>query len=104
MTPIGHAHLPPSVSAQVPPPGTGLTTVTEAVPGWRTSEAGTLAFNSEPLTKVVASGLPFHFTIAPETNPVPSTVRVNPPAPGVAASGSSGWLTTGTGCGDVEAS
>jgi hypothetical protein len=53
-----------------------LATLTEAVSALAMSEAGTLAVNREPLTKVVASGLPFHFTTEPETNPVPFTVRI----------------------------
>ena len=73
-----------------PPPGLGFTTVTEAVLAIAMSEARMLAVNSEPLTKVVARGLPFQFTSAPETNPVPFTVRVNPGPPGAVAAGTSG--------------
>src|SRR5215469_12680500 len=82
---------------EVPPPGLGLTTVTEAVPAVAMSEAGTLAVNCELLTKVVLSGLPFQSTVAPETKPVPLTVSLNPAPPGLTASGTKGWLTRGTG-------
>jgi hypothetical protein len=81
----------------VPPPGLGFTTVTEAVLAAAMSEAGTLAVNCEWLTKVVASELSFQFTTAPETKPVPFTVRVNPFPPGAVASGARGWLIRGTG-------
>jgi hypothetical protein len=81
----------------VPPPGGGLVTVTQAVPAAATLAAGTVAVNCEPLTKVVANGVPFQFTVAPDTNPVPFTVRVKPGLPGVTAAGTSGWLTNGTG-------
>src|SRR5439155_23111953 len=70
---------------------------TEAVLAMAMSEARMLAVNCESLTKVVARGLPFQFTSAPETNPVPFTVRVNPGPPGAVASGTRGWLISGTG-------
>ena len=34
------------------------------------------AISREPLTKAVVRGLPFQFTVDPETNPVPFTVTV----------------------------
>src|SRR5260370_314009 len=70
-----------------PPPGLGVTTVTEAVPGRVTSEAGMVAVNCELLTKVVGRAAPFQFTREPETKPVPLTMRVKPAAPGAALSG-----------------
>src|SRR5438552_6092145 len=45
-----------------PPPGLGFTTVIEAVLAVAMSDARMLAVNWEPLTKVVARGLPFLFT------------------------------------------
>src|SRR5579863_5847816 len=78
-------------------PAPGLTTVTEAVFAVAISEAGTLAVNCELLTNVVASRLPFQFTTEPETNPVPFSASVKPPPPGATASGTSGWLMSGTG-------
>src|ERR1039458_3470062 len=64
-----------NITFDVPPPGLGFTTVTEAVPAAAMSEAGTFDVNRETLTKVVASELWFQFTTAPKTNPVPFTVR-----------------------------
>ena len=56
-----------------------------------------LAVNCELLTNVVARALPFQFTTDPETKPVPFTVSVNPAPPGATASGTRGWLISGTG-------
>src|SRR5215831_6019011 len=84
---------------ELPPPGLGLTTVTEAVLAVAMSEAGIVAVNCELVTNVVARALPFQFTIDPDTNPVPFTVSVNPVPPGATASGTSGWLINGTGFG-----
>jgi hypothetical protein len=58
-------------------------TVTEAVPGLAISEAGTIAVSRVEDTNVVASGLPFQFTIELERKLLPFTVSVNcgPPAP-----------------------
>jgi hypothetical protein len=58
-------------------------TVIEAVPGVAMSEAGTVAVSFVEETNVVASGLPFQFTVVFETKLVPFTVNVNcgPPAP-----------------------
>jgi len=57
-------------------------TVTEAVPGVAMSEAGTIAVSRVEETNVVTSGLPFQFTVVPETKLLPFTVSVNcgPPA------------------------
>src|SRR5438874_7286086 len=82
-----------------PPPGLGFITVIEPVFAVAMSDARMLAVNCELLTKVVVRALPFQFTEAPETNPVPFTVSVNPAPPGAAASGTSGWLISGTGFG-----
>src|SRR5256885_376417 len=62
-------------------------TVIEAVPGVAMSEAGTVAVSCFELTKVVTSGLPFQFTVVPETKLVPFTVSVNPGPPAVAQVG-----------------
>ena len=82
---------------EVPPPGLGLTTVTDAVPALATSEERMVAFSWDLVTNVVVRVFPFQFTTAPETKPVPLTVKVNPAPPGLAASGTSGWLIRGTG-------
>src|SRR5438876_3601645 len=84
---------------EMPPPGPGLTIVTVAVLALAMSEVKTLAVNCELLTNVVARALPFQFTTDPETKPVPFTVSVNPAPPGATASGTSGWLISGTGFG-----
>ena len=56
-----------------------------------------MAVSCDSLTKVVTRAVPFQFTVAPETNPVPFTVSVNLVPPRATASGTSGWLTKGTG-------
>src|SRR6266567_1154164 len=81
----------------VPPPGLGFTTVTEAVLAVAISDTRMLTVNCELLTNVVARALPFQFTTDPETKPVPFTVSVNPAPPGATASGTMGWLINGTG-------
>jgi len=67
--------IPPDVA---PHPAT----VIEAVPGVAMSEAGTVAVSFVEETNVVASGLPFQFTVVLETKLLPFTVSVNcgPPA------------------------
>src|ERR1700674_338283 len=80
----------------VPPPGVGLTTVTEAVLALAMSDARTLAISFESLTKVVARAAPFHLTVDPDTNPVPLSVSVKAAPPGTTASGLKGWLMKGT--------
>ena len=74
----------------VPPPGPGLTTVTEAVPAFAISEAGMVAVNCELLIKAVARALPFQVNAEPEIKPVPFTVSLNPAPPGATASGTRG--------------
>jgi hypothetical protein len=81
----------------LPSPGAGLTTVTDAVPAVAMFAAGTVAVNCEPLTNWVVSGLPFQFTTEPATKPVPFTVNANSGPPGGAASGTNGRLTRGNG-------
>jgi hypothetical protein len=56
-----------------------------------------LAVTFELDTKVVVRALPFQFTTAPETNPVPFTVRVNVAAPGAFCPGDKGALISGSG-------
>src|SRR5208282_6165799 len=73
-----------------------LETVTSAVAAAAALAAGTAAVNSELVTKVVVSGVPFQFTTAPEAKPVPYTVNVNAAEPGVFCSGASGALSSGT--------
>ena len=60
-------------------------TVIEAVPGVAMSAAGTVAVSCLELTNVVASGVPFQYTVSPWMKSLlgPFTVSVNcgPPAP-----------------------
>jgi hypothetical protein len=65
----------------------GLETVTAADSAVFDMLAGTDAVNCEALRNAVASGEPFHSTVAPGTNLVPLTVRVNVATPSVAAFG-----------------
>jgi hypothetical protein len=80
-----------------PPPGDGFLTVIAAELDEARSAPGTTAVSCELLTKVVASGAVFQSTVAPETKPVPLTVRVIPWLPGAALAGTKGWVTNGTG-------
>jgi len=56
--------------------------VIEAVPAVAMSAAGTVAVSCVAETNAVVSGLPFQFTVEPETKLAPLTVSVNcgPPA------------------------
>jgi hypothetical protein len=69
---------------ELPPPGAGSVTLIAAVVAKAMFEAGTVAVNLEALTKVVSSGVLFQLMTAPETKPVPFTVRVNAGPPGAA--------------------
>jgi mRNA-degrading endonuclease toxin of MazEF toxin-antitoxin module len=80
----------------VPPPGEGFTTVTEAVPGVAMSLAEIAAVNFVPLTKVVVRALPFHCTTELVTKFVPVTVSVKAAPPAVALEGES-EVAVGTG-------
>jgi hypothetical protein len=68
---------------EVPPPGAGLTTVTDAVPAVATLAAGTAAVSCVEETKVVVKAEPFQLTFEVETKLVPLTVKVNAPLPAV---------------------
>ena len=92
---LNAAHVPAALigkktTFEEPPPGEGFTTVTDAVLALATSVERMLAVSRDLLINVVVRTLPFHFTTAPETNPVPLTVSVNPAEPGLMASGNSG--------------
>lgn len=81
---------------EVPPPSSGLNTVTGTVPTCKTSLAGTDAVNCVALTNVVVSATPFHITVEPLTKPLPFTVNVNVASPAVPNVGDS-EVATGTG-------
>jgi hypothetical protein len=74
-------------AAEVPPPGVGMNTVTEALPTAAMSPAGTVAVRLVALTSVVASAAPFQSTTAPVTKLVPVTVSVKPALPSIAEVG-----------------
>ena len=82
---------------EVPPPGLGFDTVTEAVLTVAMLVAGTVAVNCEAVTKVVARAVPFQLTTELETKAVPLMVSVKPDPPGAALMGTRGWLMKGTG-------
>jgi hypothetical protein len=87
---VGSGFLMVNVRAfDVPPPGVGFTTVTNAVPPVAMSLAGTEVVNFVPLTYFVVSPFPFHCTVEVETKFVPFTVRVNACPPAVALEGES---------------
>ena len=64
-----------------------VTTVIEAVPAVAMRAAGTVAVSCVAETNVVVSGVPFQFTVEPETKLVPFTVSVNCGPPAVAQVG-----------------
>ena len=72
---------------EVPPPGVGLNTVTDAVPTVAISDAGIAAVSWVEETKVVVRSRLFHRTFEVETKPVPVTVRVKAGPPAVAELG-----------------
>jgi hypothetical protein len=72
---------------EIPPPGAGFTTVTEAVPAAATFAAGTIAVSLIEETNVVTSAEPFQLTVEVETKLVPFTVRVNWADPAVVEAG-----------------
>src|SRR5205823_3111959 len=76
-------------AAEVPPPGAGVMTVTEAVAVAAMSAAGIAAVSCVALTKVVVRAAPFHCTLAPLTKPLPVSVSVKPAPPTIALAGDS---------------
>ena len=77
-----------NVSAlDVPPPGVGLKTVTDAVPAVAMSLAGTAAVNCVALSNVVTKPTPFHLTAEALMKFVPVTVSVKAAPPAVAEEG-----------------
>src|SRR5262249_15023049 len=60
------------------------TIVTNAVPALASKFAGTAAVSCVALTNVVVNAVPFHCKVAPDENPAPFTVSVNPPLPAAA--------------------
>jgi hypothetical protein len=83
-------------AAEVPPPGVGLNTVTEAVPAVAMSAAAIWACSCVLLTKVVVRLLPFQRTTDVMAKFVPVAVSVNAAPPAVALVGEI-ELSVGTG-------
>ena len=81
---------------EVPPPGAGVKTVTEAVPTVAMSPAPIDACSCVALTKVVGRADPFHRTIEEDLKLLPLTLSVNDGPPETALAGAS-ELATGTG-------
>ncbi len=71
----------------MPPPGAGLTTVTEDTPDAAISASGMAAVSCVVLTNVVVRSWPFHCTSALPAKFVPFTVSVNAASPVVAEEG-----------------
>src|SRR5438046_10765512 len=67
----------------VPPPGVGLTTVTEAVPAVAMSAAAICAVSWVLLPNGVDRAVPFHWTTDEATKFVPVSVSVNAASPAV---------------------
>jgi hypothetical protein len=79
--PIGAGFTVNVCAFDVPPPGTGFTTVTAAVPVAFTSAARIVAVIVVLEIKVVTRGEPFQSTIALETKLEPFTVMVKSELP-----------------------
>src|SRR5258708_7171592 len=76
-------------AAEVPPPGAGVTTVTDAIAAVARSEAGMAAVSWVALTKVVVRAAPFQRTPEALTKLLPFTVSVNAAPPTLALEGES---------------
>jgi len=74
-------------AADVPPPGAGVTTVTEAVPAVAISVAGTIAVSWAEDINVVASGEPFQSAVEAAEKFDPFKVNVNCAPPAVVEAG-----------------
>jgi hypothetical protein len=75
------------LALDVPPPGVGLNTITEAVPAVAMSAVVIAAVNCVEVTNDVIRSAPFHFTTEPLMKPLPVTVSVNPAPPAVVDAG-----------------
>src|SRR6266850_3991819 len=76
-------------AAEVPPPGAGVTTVTDAVAAVARSAAGMAAVSCVALTKVVVRAAPFQRTVEPLPKLLPFTASVNAAPPTLALEGES---------------
>jgi hypothetical protein len=82
-------------TAEGPPPGAGVNTVTGIDPAASTSAAVMAARSRVAPTTVVGRSAPFQRTTEAATKPLPFTVSVNPGLPATALSGER-LLSTGT--------
>ena len=80
---VGTAWIVNVCAFDVPPPGLGFTTVTEAGPAVAMSGAGTVAVSCVEETNVVVREVPPQRTVEVETKFVPVTVNVKPVLPAV---------------------
>jgi hypothetical protein len=74
-------------AADVPPPGAGFCAVIALAELPARSAAGTVAFTSVSLTKVVERAVPFHATTVEARNPDPLTSSEVSPVPATTAAG-----------------
>ena len=86
------------LALEVPPPGAGVCTVTEAVPAEATSVAVTWAVSCVALTNCVVRAVVPHRTVDALVKFAPFTVSVNAALPAVAVAGEMP-LTEGTSAG-----
>src|ERR1700722_3727829 len=76
-----------SIALETPPPGTGLVTVTAALPRKAILAAGIAAVNCVSLTNVVTAADPLNVTAEAAKKFVPFTVSVKPAPPATLLSG-----------------
>jgi len=72
------------MAAELPPPGTGLTAVSERLPAARKSVEGSAALTWVELINVVARGEPFTLMVVEGTKPVPVKVMTADAIPAIA--------------------
>jgi hypothetical protein len=73
------------VAEETAPPA--FSTLITALPAVAIKLAGTVALRAAALRRVVGRAAPFHFTVAPDRNPEPFTVRVKAAPPATAEAG-----------------
>ena len=78
------------MEVEVPPPGTGVFTITITGPALTTAFAGIAAVSWVEFTNVVGSACPPKETVDPATKFAPMIVNVNAPLP---------WITY---CGEID--
>ena len=71
-------------AVEVPPPGAGLSTLTDAVPAFAIAAVGIAAVSLAEFTKVVVKAAPFQRILPPVAKLDPATVNTNDAPPAVA--------------------